>query len=389
MKRFIRLDCLLVVILSTSACNFIGSETSIPEDSLQYYPPTPKVLDKALYRDLFRKTAAFFDTTLKNQQFNGSFLVAKNGAVIYEQYQGAIWLKGKDSISPSTPFHIASTSKTFTAMAILKLQEEGKLSIQDNVQQYFKAFPYKGITIEMLLNHRSGIPNYAYFLENVKWPKDKSVKNRDVLEVLCKNKPGLSFISNKRFGYSNTNYVLLALIIEHVSGKSYADHLQNVFFEPLKMEDTKVYSPQEADQVTPSYRKNGSIEPLTYLDETYGDKNIYSTVRDLLKWDQALYTQKLFAVSTLNAAFSPYSFEKPGMHNYGLGWRMYLLNNGEKVIYHNGWWHGNNASFYRVLSDSVTIIVLGNRYNEKIYQVKPLIETLTKIRFKVTEEASP
>lgn len=388
MKRFIRLGCLLVLIQSGTACNFPGSETSTPEDSLQFYPPTPKVLDKILYRELFRKTSAFYDTTLNKQQFNGSFLVAKNGAIIFEQYQGAIRLKGKDSIGPATPFHIASTSKTFTAMAILKLQEEGKLSIQDSMQQYFKAFPYKGITIEMLLNHRSGIPNYAYFLENVKWPKDKSVKNRDVLEVLCKSKPGLSFTSNKRFGYSNTNYVLLALIIEQVSGKSYGAYLHDVFFEPLNMQHTKVYSPQDAEHVTPSFRKDGSLEPFTYLDETYGDKNIYSTVRDLLKWDQALYAQKLFSASTLDAAFTPYSFEKPGMHNYGLGWRMYLLKDGEKVIYHNGRWHGNNASFYRVLSDSVTIIVLGNRYNEKIYQVKPLIESLTNLHFKPSDDAS-
>lgn len=388
MKRFIRLGCLFVLIQSTPACNFIGSEKSSPEDSLQFYPPTPKALDKVVYRDMFRKTASFFDTTLNNPQFNGSFLVAKNGAIIFEQYLGTIRLKGKDSIGPATPFHIASTSKTFTAMAILKLQEEGKLSIQDSLQQYFKTFPYKGVTIEMLLNHRSGIPNYAYFLETEKWPKDKSVKNSDVLEVLCKSKPGLSFISNKRFGYSNTNYVLLALIIEQVSGKSYGAYLHDVFFEPLNMQHTKVYSPQDADHVTPSFRKDGSPEPFTYLDETYGDKNIYSTVRDLLKWDQALYAQKLFSASTLDAAFTPYSFEKPGMHNYGLGWRMYLLKDGEKVIYHNGWWHGNNASFYRVVSDSVTIIVLGNRYNEKIYQVKPLIESLTNLRFKQSDEVS-
>lgn len=270
-------------------------------------------------------------------------------------------------------------------MAILKLQEQKKLSVNDSVQQYLKGFPYKGITIKMLLNHRSGIPNYGYFLEKINWPKDKRVTNRDVLDVITQYKPGLSGNPNKRFSYSNTNYVLLAQIIEEVSGKSYAAFLEKHFFKPLEMEHTKVFSWSDAKNVTPSYKRNGDKEPFMYLDETYGDKNIYSTVRDLLKWDQALYADQLFEQATLDSAYAPYSFERPGIHNYGLGWRMFLVPDGNKIVYHNGWWHGNNASFYRVLGDSITIIVLGNRYNENIYKMKPLIETLCGIPLNIGE----
>jgi CubicO group peptidase (beta-lactamase class C family) len=123
------------------------------------------------------------------------------------------------------------------------------------------------------------------------------------------------------------------------------------------------------------------MEAMTWLDETYGDKNIYSTVRDLLKWDQALYTDYLLTKEWKQKAFSPYSFERPGIHNYGLGWRMYTLPQEKNIVYHNGWWHGNNSCFYRVITDSLTIIVLGNKINNNIYKVKPLIEALTPLRF--------
>jgi CubicO group peptidase (beta-lactamase class C family) len=126
---------------------------------------------------------------------------------------------------------------------------------------------------------------------------------------------------------------------------------------------------------------NGRQEAFTYLDITYGDKNIYSTARDLLKWDQALYGGRMFKQSTLDSAFTPYSNERPGIHNYGLGWRMYTLANNKTIIYHNGWWHGNNATFYRLISEGITIIILGNKFNRNIYHVKPLIEALTPLRF--------
>ena len=266
-------------------------------------------------------------------------------------------------------------------MAVLKLAEEGKLNINDSLQKFFPGFPYEGMTVKILLNQRSGLPNYAYFLEKLKWDNKVKVTNEDVLNTLIVHKPQLQYPVNRRFNYSNTNFVLLALVIEKVSGMSYADYLAETFFKPLYMTNTKVFNRADSATVTPSYMWNGVQEAFTYLDVTYGDKNIYSTVRDLLKWDQALYSNKLFKQATLDSAFQPYSFEKPGIHNYGLGWRMYSLANDKKIIYHNGWWHGNNSTFYRVVPDSVTIIILGNKFNRNIYRVKPLIEALTPLRF--------
>ena len=120
----------------------------------------------------------------------------------------------------------------------------------------------------------------------------------------------------------------------------------------------------------PSFEYNNRPFRLEFLDAVYGDKNIYSTVRDMLKWDQSLYAGGLFKQATLDSAFAGYSFEKQGKRNYGLGWRMTSLDNGKKLLYHNGWWHGNNAAFIRLVDEKATIIVLGNKFNRRIYASK-------------------
>jgi CubicO group peptidase (beta-lactamase class C family) len=138
------------------------------------------------------------------------------------------------------------------------------------------------------------------------------------------------------------------------------------------MDNTYVWNSKDSATAMPSYDYRGRREAFTFLDCGFGDKNIYSTPEDLLKWDQALYTNEIFSKEMLEKAFTPYSNEKPGIRNYGYGWRMNVYPDGKKVIYHNGWWHGNNAVFIRMIQDSVTIIVLGNKYNRNIYMAKDM-----------------
>jgi CubicO group peptidase (beta-lactamase class C family) len=380
------LTILIISVCLVFACKTTGTKSIPIEDSAEYYPSTPQKIDKADFRKIYRMASEFYDSTLERTGFNGGILIAKGGEVIFEKYAGTVHLGKPDSINASTSFHIASTTKTFTAMAVLKLAEAGKLSLNDSIQQFFPAFPYHGMTIKMLLSQRSGLPNYGYFLEKLKWDERKKVSNADILNTLIQYKPDLTNMMNKRFNYSNTNFVILALIIEKVSGMSYAEYLKQTFFIPLKMTHTYVFNWNDSATATPSYMWNGRQEVFNFLDITYGDKNIYSSVTDLLKWDQALYDTKFFKQSTLDSAFQPYSFEKPGIHNYGLGWRMYTLPSNKKILYHNGWWHGSNATFYRAISDSVTIIIIGNKFNRNIYRVKPLIEAMTDLRFAYIDE---
>jgi CubicO group peptidase (beta-lactamase class C family) len=211
-------------------------------------------------------------------------------------------------------------------------------------------------------------------MANSDWDKTKFVTNQDIFNFLVNRKAELLDLSapNTHFSYSNTNFALLALLIEKVSGIKYATFLKQAFFIPLQMKNTFVFDLSDSTTSLRSYDWRGRLEPYDFLDEVYGDKNIYTTPRDLLIWDRALTSNVLFKTETLEQAYAPYSNEKAGVRNYGLGWRMYVYPDGKKIIYHNGRWHGTNAAFIRLISDKATIIVIGNRYNRSIYHAKVL-----------------
>lgn len=365
----------LLVSFYNFGCKF-GTEQKKPTvDSLAYKAPQPGFLSEADIKKYHDRVENYYENKLLRSGFNGAILVAKKGNVIFEDYHGFFDLKKKDSLNKHSAFHLASVSKTFTAMAILKLAEMRKLSLDDDVKKFFPEFPYDGVTVKLLLNHRSGLPNYTHFMEKLGWDRKQYCSNKDVLEYLIKYKPLGTGKADTHFSYCNTNYSLLALIIEKTTGQTYSDYLEQTFFKPLHMDDTYVFSMQK-DSATamPSYTRTGRLEPYTFLDVCVGDKNIYSTPEDLLKWDNALYSNQLFSKETMEAAFTPYSNEKKGIRNYGLGWRMNVYPDNRKVIYHNGWWHGNNTVFIRMIQDSVTIIVLGNKYNPFIYQSKKIAD---------------
>jgi CubicO group peptidase (beta-lactamase class C family) len=301
--------------------------------------------------------------------FNGAILVAKNGQVLFEQYKGYANFISKDSINEHTPFHLASISKTFTGMAVLKLWEEGKVSLDDTLQKYFPQLPYYGITIRMLLSHRSGLPNYLYFMDSI-WDKHKEMTNEDVLNAMIQHHPAIHGTPDTRFEYCNTNFMLLALIVEKITGEPFPDYMKQNVFAPLGMNDTYIFSIKDTANYIPTWSVSKPF-PMDPYDCTYGDKNVYSTVRDLFTWDKALYQHTFLKKSTLDMAFKPTSNEHPSMHNYGLAWRLFI-NNGDTVVYHNGKWHGTNTSFIRLIQDTATIIVLGNKENSNIYHAKDM-----------------
>lgn len=370
---FLLLLSLLFSGVFFSSCNQgNGKVVKVLHDSTGYKAPAAGALPKEEFDRYHNEIKDFYETKLVNRGFNGGILVAKKGQVIFEDYHGYADIGKKEPLTPHSAFHLASVSKTFTGMATLKLAEMGKLSLDDDVKKFFPSFPYDHVTIKLLLSHRSGLPNYLYFMDELGWDKKQHAYNEDVLDYLIKYKPTATR-PDTHFTYCNTNYCLLGLIIEKASGKTYAQFLQEQFFTPLHMDDTYVFDlKKDSAAAMPSYDPRGRQEAFTYLDCGVGDKNIFSTPEDLLKWDQALYTSQLFSTQTLEAAFTPYSNEKPGIRNYGYGWRMNVYPNGKKVVYHNGWWHGNNTVFIRMIQDSVTIIVLGNKYNQNIYHAKDI-----------------
>jgi len=333
----------------------------------------------AEWQEMIHKLDSYYATQTR-AGFNGSVLVGYQGKILYERYFGFGNREQGMRLDATCPVQLASVSKTFTGAAILFLYQHKYLDINEKVQQYLKDFPYPDITVKMLLNHRSGLPDYTHWVPSYVKDTKTPIYNEQMLKLMAQYKPGLEFRPDTRFKYSNTNYATLALVIEAVTSMKYKDFMKRYIFDPLGMAHTFVFDPADKtpENTTVSYKYNWVREPVMFADGVYGDKGIYSTVEDMYRWDQSFYQNKLLSNETLELAYGPCSFEKPGIKNYGLGWRMLCYPDGYKIIYHNGWWHGNNTSFYRFVKDNFTIIVLGNKFTNSIYHQAPIIYSIVK-----------
>lgn len=368
---------ILFLILVLSSCgkdkntNAVDSETV--EDTLPKMKPLlhEKKLPANYVATIKNKVDSFYNKNWPNNSMNGSFLVARNGQIIYEKYEGYANKNQKTEIDVNTPLHIASVSKVLTATAVLKLVNAGKFDLDQKVNTILKTFPYEDITVRMLLNHRSGMRNYAYFTDKDKtiWDRHNQLTNQDILNIMATKDIGLEYKPNTRFTYCNTNYAMLALIIEKATGLSYREAMKKIIFEPLKMENTFVidYS-KEYKKECQSYKGNYRFHELNHLETVYGDKNIYSTPRDLLKFQQAVASKKYLTPELVDEVFKGYSYEQRGTRNYGLGIRMMEWKDGKQLFYHNGWWHGNTTSYVDLRHENVIIIALSNKYTTMTYK---------------------
>ena len=213
----------------------------------------------------------FYKKYWNRNKVSGSFLVAKNGMIIFEKYAGYANYEKKDTLSQDTPIHLASVSKVLTAAATMELVHAGKIKLDQKVNTILKTFPYEEITVRMLLNHRSGLTNYAYYFDDrEKWNHSKLLTNQDILDLYVKYDAGLDFRTDKKFAYCNTNYAMLALIIEKVTGMKYALAMKKIIFEPLGMQHTFVIDfEKEIDKVSQSYKGNYKKYELNHLDQVY------------------------------------------------------------------------------------------------------------------------
>lgn len=311
--------------------------------------------------------------------FNGSVLIGYKGQILYEKYIGYANRSQGIALSPENAVQLASVSKTFTAAAILYLYQNKYLDIDKPVSEYLKNFPYPDVTVRMLLCHRSGLANYWAWLPRF-YKSTEPIYNDQVIELMAKHKPAMEFKANSRFKYCNTNYLLLASIIEEVTEMSFSTFLSTYIFKPLGMNNSFVFDPAKGlpNKATISYSGGYSPHPNDYRDGVYGDKGIYSTVEDMYRWDQSFYQNTFLNNETIEMAYGPCSFERPGVKNYGLGWRMLCYPDGYKIIFHNGFWHGNNTCFYRFVKDNFTIIVLGNKASQAIYRQPPVLYSIVK-----------
>lgn len=302
----------------------------------------------------------------------GGFLVAKGDKILYESYRGYGQDDGQMPINDTVALHVASISKSITAMAVMKLVDADKIQLTDPVTKFFPKFPYPKVTVLTLLTQRSGLPKYEYFIEKLTpVPAELSKKfitNKDVLNMLIRYKPELSRETDTGFMYNNTNYALLALIIEKVTATPFPEAMQQIVFRPLKMKNTYVFQEKDTATATKSFFQRGpTVYPYDKLDAIYGDKNIYTTPRDLLNFSKAMFAKNFLRADLHDMVFQPYSNEKPGINNYGIGFRMKVYSDEEKLTYHNGWWHGTNSVFAHLVKSNVTIIAIGNKFSRRVY----------------------
>jgi CubicO group peptidase (beta-lactamase class C family) len=330
----------------------------------------------------------FYNKRFVPNKFSGSLLVAKNGHIVYEKYAGLSNYEQKQQITPETPLHIASLSKVLTATAILLLIDSKEIELDQKVNTILLDFPYDDITVRTLLNHRTGMRNYSYFTDKkVIWDQRNTLHNSDLTSVIIKNNIKQENKADRRFSYCNTNYAYLALIIENITKMNYREAMQKMIFEPLNMKNTFVYD-LERDKKTSSqsYKGNWQRYAINYLDDIYGDKNIYSTPRDLLKFDLATYNANFLNPELLAEVYKGYSYESKGTRNYGLGIRLYEWENGKKMFYHNGWWHGNTSAYLKLKDERTTIICLSNKYTHATYKLKFLSSLFGNYPFKAENE---
>jgi CubicO group peptidase (beta-lactamase class C family) len=315
---------------------------------------------------------SFYQKTICYREFSGQFLVAKNGHVIYERTNGYANKESKWKLTDTTSIHVASISKVATAIAVLRLADQKLINLDEKVTRYLPKFPYPGVTVRMLLNHRSGLQYYGYFTVGI-WPKDQMLNNTNLLTLMQKNKIPLNYSPGKRFAYCNTNFAFLALIVEAVTKKDFPTAMNELIFQPLKMNNSFIL--QNKDQFNKhaqSYKPNGVKHSFIYLDGVYGDKNLYTTANDLLLLDNALY-RSFISDSLKKQMFKGYSYEKAGTNNYGLGWRMKEAAGKSTYFFHTAWWHGSTGIFARLEKEHITIIALSNNFSRSVYMISPLV----------------
>ena len=323
----------------------------------------------------------YFSRKYKRKQFNGNILFAEDGKIITHKSYGYANLKTKEELTENHSFQLASVSKPFTSVAILQLIENGQINLKDTLQKFFPNFPYEGITIHQLLCHRSGLSQYTHFCDTPDsiWPdKSKTINNQDVIDIISKINPLINYPPDRRYYYCNTNYLLLSSIVKKISGIEFKQYLKENIFSPIDMNNSIVYDRTNFNDLimpTQGYENRTPWEDV-YLNGVVGDKGVYSTTMDLLKFDRALEKNLLINDSLKKLAFSKKNKDYNRNKNYGYGFRLKEHNKYGKIVYHTGWWKGYRSYYIKVLKNNQTIIILNNVKRGRFLNIDKLIDLM-------------
>lgn len=310
----------------------------------------------------------------KYDLFAGTVLAAKDGKIIYTGAFGDANKDHKVANKLETRYNIGSIGKTFTATSIMQLAQKGKLKVSDPLSKFLPDFPFPEkdtITLHHLLNHTSGLTNYMGHKDyEAKAPGLRKIS--DALALIYDQKP--QFPAGEKFRYSNSGMVVLGAVIEKVTGITYAEYIKQNIFEPLGMNESGiVYREQVVPNRSTGYIKNGSgtyTNNIFMEPPAFSDGGLYTTVGDMLKFDQALYGDKLLSEEHKTKMFTP----NGPTDGYAYGWSTAVIE-GHRLIGHGGGAPGINAIFNRFIDDKYTIIVLSN-YDGAAVPVSRAIEAI-------------
>lgn len=328
-----------------------------------------------------------FEELYEQGRFNGNVLIAEKGKIIYEKSFGYADFDKKTRLHTDNLFNIASVSKIMTAVSIMILEEQNRLSLDDTVQQYLPEFPYGHIRIEHLLTHTSGLP----LIQRQPLKKElerKGFSNQQVLELIAKTKPELYFEPGTSVEYANTNFLILALLVEEVSGLGFNEFLVHHIFEKAEMQNSflkkKRIPLSHKSQIVSYYRRPvwlsndfqsvdtlaGNLADMATYGNNYGESAIYTTARDLLNFHVALQNGTLLTPQSLKKMYTPFTLihgDEYALHassNYpaeaGLGWKVAKDSTAGKVVFHAGGFRGGRSFFIRNTSKDQCVIVLTN-----------------------------
>ncbi|HUD63090.1 MAG TPA: serine hydrolase [Candidatus Sulfotelmatobacter sp.] len=324
-------------------------------------------------------------TLYERGQFNGAILVAKGGQIVYRNAFGKANLQTGADFTPQTPSDVGSVTKQFTAMAIMMLAGRNELNYDDPAAKYIPEFSrsahFREMTLRNLLTHTSGIPDYGDLGID-----DSGLEPKGLIAALLK-KEDLLVNPGLKYRYSNPGYALLAVVVERVSGKSFGMFLGQEIFKPLGMSDTFLYDSRgkKDARAAVGYDQFGQVDDASTT-AIPGDGGIYSSVNDLFKWDQSLYTDKLVPQPALTEAFTPGTVEE-GTSAYGFGWNVRQDGN-DKYVWHTGNQAGFRAFIERRLRERLTVIMLTNRGNSKRQEINTAIQNILAGKSYVLPERS-
>ena len=357
--------------------------------------------------DAIEKIDKWLEDLSSREEFNGAILIAMDGKTDLMKTYGFSDLERTKRLTSKSAFRLASVSKQFTAMAIMILKEQGKLYFDDPVQNYLNNFPYPDVTIRHLLTHTSGLPDYEklvlqldnksstkYFYrtgqskENITYAGEPSLYKEyhdilsmeDVLDLVIENSKKRKFMAGEKFKYSNTGYVLLAYIVENITGQTFESFMDQEIFIPLSMKNSSVWNLNTTvgkleDRVQGTNKKK--LNDFTWMDGIAGDGAVFICIEDFIKWDRSLANYTIVSDTTFQEAVTPFITSNGDTSYYGFGWS---LSENSSDMDHTGGWVGALTYIYRNPESGLLFVLLDSSTNRHMGKIrKSILKSLKNI----------